>query len=344
MEKISDYHYNLPEDLIAQKPSQKRDHSRLLVLHRGQDRVEDTHFYNIFNYLQKGDLLVVNNTRVMPARLLGVKKQTGALIEIFLLNQLDDDIWEVLSRPAKRLPQRSIVEFRDGADLVMEAEVLEVHEGGRRIVRFSGFDDFDRALERVGHVPLPPYIKRDDQPEDRERYQTVFAKERGAVAAPTAGLHFTPELMSVLRARGVEFCEITLHVGIGTFRPIEVEDLKDHDMHEEYYSVSEEAARKINQTISSGHRVVAVGTTSVRTLETVGYPMKEQSGFTDIFIRPPYEFKVVGGLITNFHLPHSSLLVLVSALAGREKILEVYKHAVAERYRFFSYGDAMLII
>ena len=344
MKNIKDYSYELPEELIAQKPSEKRDHSRLLVFNREDNSITDTVFHNILDFLEKGDLLVVNNTQVMPARLLGRKRNTGAFVEIFLLSELESGVWETLARPAKRLSAKTIVDFSDQENIVLEAEILEVHDGGKRIVRFDSDEDFESVIDRIGHVPLPPYIKRDDAKEDKDRYQTVFASKKGAVAAPTAGLHFTPGLLEIFKAKGVGIAELTLHVGIGTFRPIEVEDLNEHTMHEEYYLINQENVQKINEAKKAGNRIIAVGTTSMRTLETIGYPLSAQNGFTDIFIKPPYDFQVVDCLITNFHLPQSSLLVLVSAFADRERILGVYDHAIKGKYRFFSYGDAMLIL
>ncbi|MFZ5943317.1 MAG: tRNA preQ1(34) S-adenosylmethionine ribosyltransferase-isomerase QueA [Bacillota bacterium] len=339
--KVSDFDFSLPQELIAQHPLQQRDASRLLVLNKASCSFSDNSFTSIVDYLRPGDLMVVNNTRVIPARLLGVKKDTGAKIEIVLLTQRQDDCWEVLAKPGKRLKIGSEISFGNGQ---LEAVVVGNTEVGGKIIKFRYQGIFNEILDELGQMPLPPYITA--QLEDQERYQTVYAKDRGSAAAPTAGLHFTPDLLQRIRDKGVEIIEILLHVGIGTFRPVKAENITDHQMHGEYYKVSQEAAAKINQALEEHRRIIAVGTTSCRTLESVYRDGKviAGDGWTDIFIYPGYQFKVVSGLLTNFHLPKSTLLMLVSALAGRENILKAYEHAVSNKYRFFSFGDAMLII
>lgn len=337
---VSDFDYYLPEELIAQHPIEPRDHSRLLVLDRTTGALSDQNFYNLPEYLQPGDTLVFNNTKVIPARLMGTKAETGGRIEVFLLNRVAGDEWETLVKPGKRARPGTIIEFSPE----LKCEVLKTTDFGGRIVRFSYDGIFEEILDRLGEMPLPPYIKA--RLADKDRYQTVYARERGSAAAPTAGLHFTPQLLAKLEQQGINLAFITLHVGLGTFRPVSVDNITEHVMHREYYSVSQETAALINQTKQSGRRVIAVGTTAVRTLETATASglVESKSGWTDIFIYPGYKFKIIDALITNFHLPQSTLLMLISALANREQILAAYQHAVAERYRFFSFGDAMLIL
>lgn len=338
--KTSDFMYDLPEELIAQTPVEPRDSSRLLVIDRQSGETTDRHFHDIIEYLQPGDALVVNETRVIPARLYGVRP-TGGACEILLLKQKGPKLWETLVRPGKKLRPGAEVIFGDGK---MKAIIEETTEGGGRIVRFECEGTFEAALDELGEMPLPPYIH--EKLKDRDRYQTVYAKNDGSAAAPTAGLHFTPELMQRIREKGVDIIPVLLHVGLGTFRPVKAEDLDDHEMHSEYYEISEESAQKIREVKARGGRVIAVGTTSVRTLETVGSKhggIVADSGWTQIFIYPGYQWTTVDALITNFHLPGSTLIMLVSALMGREKTLAVYNEAVAKRYRFFSFGDAMFI-
>jgi len=340
--KVSDFDFYLPEELIAQKPIEPRDASRLMVIHREDGRIEHRHFRDLVEILKPTDVLVINNTRVIPARLIGEKSGTKAKIEFLLLKRLENDVWEVLVKPGKRLKIGQTVEFGQG---VLVGELLEVLPDGNRKVRFHYKGIFEEILDQLGEMPLPPYITA--QLENSERYQTVYAKESGSAAAPTAGLHFTPELMAKLRDKGIEFVEILLHVGLGTFRPVKTENVADHVMHSEYYRITEEAARRINRAKSRGQRIIAVGTTVTRTLESAAGPdglLTPQEGWTDIFIYPGYRFKLIDGLITNFHFPKSTLIMLVSAFAGRELILKAYDIAVKERYRFFSFGDATLII
>lgn len=340
--KVKDFYYYLPEELIAQKPPERRDMSRLMVLYRETGDIEHRIFRDIIEYLKPGDCLVLNNSRVIPARLIGQRIDTGGKIEFVLLRRLERDVWEVLVKPGRRARIGKKFLFGDG-ELI--AEVLETTPVGGRIVRFKYEGVFEELLDRLGNMPLPPYIK--EKLEDRERYQTVYSKEEGSVAAPTAGLHFTEELLQKIGERGVKTVYITLHVGLGTFRPVKVERVEEHRMHSEYYRIDEESARVINSTVEEGGRIIAVGTTACRTLETAAAEDGRVScgdGWTDIFIYPGYRFKAVDGLITNFHLPESTLLMLVSAFAGRERILRAYQVAVQERYRFFSFGDAMLII
>ena len=337
--KLSTYDYNLPEELIAQTPLAKRDESRLLVFNKGEKTIEHKKFKNIKDYLRKGDLLVVNNTRVLPARLMA-HKDNGVTIEVMLLKRRDLDTWEVLMKPAKRVKIGMHLTINEE----LKCELVDILEDGNRIVKFIYNGVFEDILDRVGSMPLPPYIH--EKLKDKERYQTVYNKVEGSAAAPTAGLHFTKELMQELQDMGVEFAEVTLDVGLGTFRPCKEEDITKHDMHTEHYSISSETAEKINKAKQEGRRVIAVGTTSVRTLESVaqhGLPLKEMDANTSIFIYPPYEFKVVDALITNFHLPKSTLIMLVSAFAGYENTMNIYKTAVEEKYRFFSFGDAMFI-
>ncbi|MBQ8147299.1 MAG: tRNA preQ1(34) S-adenosylmethionine ribosyltransferase-isomerase QueA [Lachnospiraceae bacterium] len=340
--KLSDFNYNLPEELIAQDPLEKRDNSRLMVLHKDTGDVEHKHFYEIIDYLQAGDCLVVNNTKVIPARLMGVKEGTGASIEVLLLKRVEEKVWETLVKPGKKARVGARISFGDG---LLVGEVIDVVEEGNRLIRFEYDGIFEEILDQLGQMPLPPYITH--QLQDKNRYQTVYAKHDGSAAAPTAGLHFTEELMQRIEAKGIRIAKVTLHVGLGTFRPVKEENVLDHHMHSEFYMVDEEAARIINETKAAGGRVISVGTTSTRTLESVAemdghIPVK--SGWTDIFIYPGYEFKAVDCLITNFHLPESTLIMLVSALVDRETVLKAYETAVEEQYRFFSFGDAMFIV
>ena len=338
----ADFDFDLPEELIAQTPLEKRDASRLLVVDKETGVFSDQHFDQIIDQLQPGDALVMNNTRVLPARLYGIKPETGGHVELLLLKNTQDDDWEVLAKPAKRLRVGSQISFGDGR---LTATVVEELDHGGRIVRFGYEGIFLEVLESLGEMPLPPYIH--EKLADRERYQTVYAKENGSAAAPTAGLHFTEELLEQIAAKGVKLVYLTLHVGLGTFRPVSVDSLDDHEMHSEFYSLSEEAAQTLRQVKAKGCRVIAVGTTSIRTLETIGSKFQGQiqadSGWTNIFIKPGYDWKVVDAFSTNFHLPKSTLVMLVSAFAGRSLTLEAYEHAIAERYRFFSFGDAMFI-
>ncbi|WP_434511699.1 tRNA preQ1(34) S-adenosylmethionine ribosyltransferase-isomerase QueA [Desulfitobacterium sp. AusDCA] len=340
--ELSEFDFYLPQELIAQHPVEPRDSSRLMVIHRVQGEIEHHTFHELPNLLQAGDVLVVNNTRVIPARLIGEKEGTGAHIECLLLKRLERDVWEVLVRPGKRLKERQKVSFGGGK---LEGELLEILPNGNRRIRFTYEGVFEAVLDELGNMPLPPYIT--EKLENKERYQTVYAKESGSAAAPTAGLHFTQELLNTLRQNGIEIVEILLHVGLGTFRPVKVEHIEEHEMHSEYYRVSPEAAETINRAKREGRRVIAVGTTASRTLESVGQEngmIQAGEGWTDIFIYPGYHFKVVDALITNFHFPKSTLVMLVSALAGRDLIMKAYNLAVQERYRFYSFGDAMLIL
>ncbi|MBF1691031.1 MAG: tRNA preQ1(34) S-adenosylmethionine ribosyltransferase-isomerase QueA [Streptococcus cristatus] len=338
----ADFDFDLPEELIAQTPLEKRDASRLLVVDKETGAFSDQHFDQIIDQLQPGDALVMNNTRVLPARLYGIKPETRGHVELLLLKNTQGDDWEVLAKPAKRLRVGAQISFGDGR---LTATVVEELEHGGRIVRFAYEGIFLEVLESLGEMPLPPYIH--EKLADRERYQTVYAKENGSAAAPTAGLHFTEELLEQIAAKGVNLVYLTLHVGLGTFRPVSVDSLDDHEMHSEFYSLSEEAAHTLRQVKANGGRVIAVGTTSIRTLETIGSKFQGQiqadSGWTNIFIKPGYDWKVVDAFSTNFHLPKSTLVMLVSAFAGRSLTLKAYEHAIAERYRFFSFGDAMFI-
>ena len=338
----ADFDFDLPEELIAQTPLEKRDASRLLVVDKETGAFSDQHFDQIIDQLQPGDALVMNNTRVLPARLYGIKPETGGHVELLLLKNTQGDDWEVLAKPAKRLRVGAQISFGDGR---LTATVVEELDHGGRIVRFGYEGIFLEVLESLGEMPLPPYIH--EKLADRERYQTVYAKENGSAAAPTAGLHFTEELLEQIAAKGVKLVYLTLHVGLGTFRPVSVDSLDEHEMHSEFYSLSEEAAQTLRQVKAKGGRVIAVGTTSIRTLETIGSKFQGQiqadSGWTNIFIKPGYDWKVVDAFSTNFHLPKSTLVMLVSAFAGRSLTLEAYEHAIAERYRFFSFGDAMFI-
>lgn len=338
---VKDYDYDLPEELIAQDPLEDRSSSRLMVLDRQTGDVEHRHFTDILEYPHPGDCLVINNTKVIPARLFGVKEDTQAKIEVLLLKRKENDIWETLVKPGKKAKPGTKLVFGDG---LLTAEVVDVVEEGNRLIQFHYDGIFEEILDQLGQMPLPPYITH--QLKDKNRYQTVYAKYDGSAAAPTAGLHFTKELLQKVKDMGVDIAEVTLHVGLGTFRPVKVENVLDHHMHSEFYMVSQEAADKINRAKESGHRVIAVGTTSTRTLEAAADEngrLHETSGWTEIFIYPGYQFKVIDALITNFHLPQSTLVMLVSALAGREHVLHAYEIAVKERYRFFSFGDAMLI-
>lgn len=339
---VKDYDYDLPEELIAQDPLEDRSSSRLMVLDRQTGDVEHRHFTDILEYLHPGDCLVINNTKVIPARLFGVKEDTQAKIEVLLLKRKENDIWETLVKPGKKAKPGTKLVFGDG---LLTAEVVDVVEEGNRLIQFHYDGIFEEILDQLGQMPLPPYITH--QLKDKNRYQTVYAKYDGSAAAPTAGLHFTKELLQKVKDMGVDIAEVTLHVGLGTFRPVKVDNVLDHHMHSEFYMVSQEAADKINRAKESGHRVIAVGTTSTRTLEAAADEngrLHETSGWTEIFIYPGYQFKVIDALITNFHLPQSTLVMLVSALAGREHVLHAYEIAVKERYRFFSFGDAMLIL
>ncbi len=340
----SDFFYDLPKELIAQHPLEPRDSSRLMVLNKENDKIEHKHFYDICDYLRPGDCLILNNTRVLPARIYGIKKDTGAHVEFLLLNQLKTDTWETLAGPGKRAKEGAQFVFGDG---LLMCTVTEVKENGNRVVEFSydENDNFFNILDKVGQMPLPHYIT--EELKDNERYQTVYSKERGSAAAPTAGLHFTNELLEKIKDMGVKIGYVTLHVGLGTFRPVKADKIEDHHMHSEHYHLPQETAELINTTKKNGGRVIAVGTTSCRTLESVGTfcgEIREDDRFTDIFIYPGYKFKCIDGLITNFHLPESTLIMLVSAFYGYEKTMNAYKCAVNEKYRFFSFGDCCLIL
>lgn len=336
-----DFYYDLPEELIAQHPLESRDSSRLLVLDRETGKIDHKKFYNIIDYLNEGDALILNNSRVIPARLFGNRPGRTESIEILLLKRVGEDKWEALVKPGKKARPGHMIEFGDG---ILKGEIISIEEDGTRIIDFSYNGIFEEILDELGEMPLPPYIT--EKLEDRERYQTVYSKENGSAAAPTAGLHFTEELLDKIQAKGVNIGFITLHVGLGTFRPVKVDNVLDHHMHSEYYEIPEETIDLINATKSKGNRVISVGTTSARALESADFKdgkIAQASGWTDIFIYPGYEFKVVDNLITNFHLPESTLLMLVSALTSRDMILETYKTAVEEKYRFFSFGDGMFI-
>lgn len=339
---IEAFDYHLPEALIAQTPLKNRDESRLLVLGRQTGDIEHKHFKDVIDYLNKGDTLVLNDTRVMPARLFGLKEETGAKVEMLMLTQISGNDWEVLLKPAKRIKVGNKLTFGDGK---IVAECIEELNQGGRIMRLHYEGILQERLDELGEMPLPPYIK--ERLDDQDRYQTVYAKASGSAAAPTAGLHFTDELLNRIKAKGINIAFITLHVGLGTFRPVSVDNIDDHEMHSEYYQMDQETAELLNETKSKGHRVISVGTTSTRTLETIMQTneiFKAQSGWTDIFIFPGYTFKAIDGLITNFHLPKSTLVMLVSAFSSRDYILNAYQQAVKSEYRFFSFGDAMLII
>lgn len=348
---INDFDYKLPEELIAQKPQKDRDKCRLMVLRRSDNSIEHRHFFDILEYLKEGDCLLLNDSKVIPARLYGIKEGTGARVEFLLIKRIEGDTWETMVRPGKRLKPGDSVLFSDEEGKKLRAEILDYGEDGTRIVKMEYDGILMERLEEIGSMPLPPYISRPSNDEDKDDYQTVYCHEEGSVAAPTAGLHFTTELLEKAREKGVKIAFVTLHIGIGTFRPVKCETIENHHMHFEEYSVSEETAEIVNQTILSGGRVISVGTTSTRTAESAAcfdeksgkYLLKAGSGSTDIFIYPGYEFKIIESLITNFHLPKSTLMMLVSALYDREHILKAYDEAVREEYRFFSYGDAMFI-
>ena len=338
---VKDFDYELPEELIAQDPLLDRSSSRLMVLDKTTGEIEHKIFKNIVDYLKPGDCLVVNDTKVIPARLFGVKEGTEAKIELLLLKRNADDVWETLVKPGKKCKIGTRITFGEG---LLVGEIIDVVDDGNRLIQFSYEGIFEEILDKLGQMPLPPYITH--QLQDKNRYQTVYAKYDGSAAAPTAGLHFTPELLERIKAMGVEIAEVTLHVGLGTFRPVKVDVIEEHHMHSEFYRIEQSEADKINRAKASGHRVIAVGTTSTRTLESAAEAdglLRAKSGWTEIFIYPGYQFKVIDALITNFHLPQSTLVMLVSALAGREHILHAYETAVAEKYRFFSFGDAMFI-
>ena len=339
--KVSDFNYELPERLIAQHPSEKRDESRLMVLNREKQTIEDKVFKDVIDYLNPGDCLVRNNTKVIPARLYG-KKETGANVEFLLLKRVHDDTWEVIVRPGRKLLAGAKVIFGDG---ILEATIDKVLDNGNREVTFKYNGIFNEILDQIGMMPLPPYIK--EKLKEKDRYQTVYAKYDGSAAAPTAGLHFTEELLEKIKEKGVEIANVTLHVGIGTFRPVKVENVEEHNMHSEHYYIKQEDADKINNAKKNGKRIISVGTTSCRVLESIvdenGF-VKETEGDTSIFIYPGYKFKCIDSLITNFHLPESTLIMLVSSLAGKDFIMKAYKKAVDEEYRFFSFGDAMIIL
>lgn len=339
---IEEFDYDLPESLIAQTPLKHRDQSRLLVMSRESGKTTHQHFADVIDYFKEGDTLVLNDTRVMPARLFGIKEETGAKVEMLMLTHIEDNDWEVLLKPAKRIKVGQRLSFGDGK---IVAECIEELDQGGRIMRLHYEGILQERLDELGEMPLPPYIK--ERLDDPDRYQTVYAKESGSAAAPTAGLHFTDELLEAIRAKGIRIVFITLHVGLGTFRPVSVENIDDHEMHSEYYQISEDTAQLLNETRREGGRIISVGTTTTRTLETVRSQHDQfvaTSGWTDIFIYPGYEFKAIDGLITNFHLPKSTLVMLVSAFSTRENVLNAYREAVERQYRFFSFGDAMLII
>lgn len=340
--KKSDFYYDLPENLIAQHPIEPRDSSRLMVLDKTTGEIEHKIFHDVLDYFKEGDCLILNNTRVLPARMYGVKEETGAVVEFLLLNQHDAHEWEVMAGPGKKAKVGSHFTFGDG---ILKAEITEVLENGNRVAVFSYEGNFYNVIDKIGEMPLPHYIK--EKLEDKERYQTVYSKELGSAAAPTAGLHFTPELLDKIRAKGVKVGFVTLHVGIGTFRPVKAENIEDHEMHSEHYSVPKETADIINETKKNGGRVIAVGTTCCRTLESVCKAkgeVCEYDDWTNIFIYPGYKFQCIDGLLTNFHLPESTLIMLVSAFCGYDNTMNAYKVAVEEKYRFFSFGDAMLIL
>lgn len=344
--KLTEFDYHLPEELIAQHPADRRENSRMMVLDRKAGTIEHKHFYDITDYLRPGDLLVLNDSKVIPARIFGVKEKTGAKIEVLLIKRLEGDTWEAMVRPGKRLKLGDTVSFSQ--EKRFRAEVVGYGEDGTRHLRFDYEGIWNELLDEYGQIPLPPYIDRENEMEDKDRYQTVYCKYEGSVAAPTAGLHFTDEILQTLQEKGVELAFVTLHVGIGTFRPVKAEEIEDHAMHYEEYSINEETAEKINRAKREGRRIISVGTTSTRTVESAA----DENGFvkagqrsTNLFIYPPvYRFKTIEGLLTNFHLPKSTLLMLISAFYDREKILEAYEEAVREKYRFFSYGDCMLIL
>ncbi|MGN0661230.1 MAG: tRNA preQ1(34) S-adenosylmethionine ribosyltransferase-isomerase QueA [Oscillospiraceae bacterium] len=342
--KKSDFYYDLPQELIAQTPLERRDSSRLMKIERTSGNIEHRHFFDICDYLKKGDLLVLNDSKVFPARVYGIKQTTGAVIETLLLKRLEKDVWEILVKPGRKAGIGTKISFGDG---LLECEIIDIVEDGNRLARFSYEGEFYSVLDKVGQVPLPHYITAELK--DRDRYQTVYSREIGSSAAPTAGLHFTPELLEKIKQMGVNIAYVTLHVGLGTFRPVKVDEIQDHKMHSEHYTLSAETADMINKTKQNGGRVIAVGTTSCRTLESAArYAenglIKSMEEDTNIFIYPGYEFKVIDGLITNFHLPESTLIMLVSAFLGYEKTMNAYKTAIEEKYRFYSFGDSMLVI
>lgn len=339
--KTSDFYYDLPEELIAQTPLKDRDHSRLLVLDKDTGKIEHKHFYDVIDYLNEGDCIVINDTKVLPARLFGVRKDTGAVIELLLLKRIDDKKWETLVKPGKKAKEGIELVFKEN---LLTGKIAEVHDDGNRIIEFEFQGIFEEILDQLGEMPLPPYIH--EKLDDKNRYQTIYAAHPGSAAAPTAGLHFNDELLKKIEEKGVSIAKLTLHVGLGTFRPVKSEYILEHKMHSEYYELTEDEAKKINKAKLEGNKVISVGTTSTRTLETIGDNdgfVKTQKGWTDIFVYPGYKFKVVDSLITNFHLPESTLIMLVSALAGKENIMNAYKIAVENKYRFFSFGDAMII-
>lgn len=339
--KKSDFYYELPEELIAQTPLEKRDNSRLLLLNKETGEISHSRFYNILDYLDPGDLLVMNNSRVIPARIFGARTDTGANVEFLLLKQIENNKWETLVKPGKKAKIGTTFNFSD----IMQGTVVDIGKEGIRVIRFDTNDNIYNALDKIGQMPLPPYIK--EHLEDKERYQTVYSKPLGSAAAPTAGLHFTEELLEKIKAKGVNTAYVTLHVGLGTFRPVKEDEITDHIMHSEHYYLSQETVNLVNETKARGGRVIAVGTTTTRTLESVARDKGKLvacDGWTDIFIYPPYKFKVLDGLITNFHLPESTLVMLVSAFAGYDNTMNAYNEAVKEKYRFFSFGDSMLII
>ncbi|WP_313340809.1 tRNA preQ1(34) S-adenosylmethionine ribosyltransferase-isomerase QueA [Sedimentibacter sp.] len=339
--KTSDFYYELPEELIAQTPIKERDHSRLLILDKKTGEIEHKHFYDIVDYFNEGDCLVINDTKVLPARLFGTKKDTGSLIEILLLKRTGDKRWETLVKPGKKARTGTEITFKEN---LLSGKIVEVLEDGNRIIEFDYKGIFEEILDQLGEMPLPPYIH--EKLEDKNRYQTIYAKNPGSAAAPTAGLHFNDEVLKSLENKGVDIARLTLHVGLGTFRPVKAEFISEHKMHSEYYELSECEANKINNAKQNGKRVISVGTTSTRTLETIGDEnglVKPEKGWTDIFIFPGYKYRVVDALITNFHLPESTLIMLISALAGKNNIMRAYKTAVDNKYRFFSFGDAMFI-
>ena len=340
--ELTDFNYDLPEELIAQDPLLKRSDSRLMVIHRDTGEIEHKHFSDIIDDLDPGDCLVINDTKVIPARLMGVKAETGATLEVLLLRNKGDNVWETLVRPGKKAKVGTVISFGDG---LLKGEVIDIVDEGNRLIKFTYEGIWEEVLDKLGEMPLPPYITHKLQ--DKNRYQTVYAKHEGSAAAPTAGLHFTEELLQKIKDKGINIARVTLHVGLGTFRPVKVEKIEEHHMHSEYYVVPDETAELINKTRANGKRIVSVGTTSTRTLESAAAEdgtLKGCSGWTEIFIYPGYKFKVVDSLITNFHLPESTLVMLVSAFAGREHVLGAYEEAIKERYRFFSFGDACLFI
>ena len=339
--KVTDFTYELPEELIAQHPYDKRDEARLMVLNKTEQTIENKVFKDVIDFLNPGDCLVINDTKVIPARLYGVKEETGANVEFLLLKQIENDIWEVMVRPGRKLMPGVTVSFGDG---LLKAEILDILEGGNRKVKFEYKGIFNEILDQIGLMPLPPYIK--ERLEDKDKYQTVYAKDIGSAAAPTAGLHFTEELLEKIRQKGIEIAKVTLHVGIGTFRPVKVETVEEHKMHSEHFYIKQEDVEKINKAKQNGKRVIAVGTTSCRVLESIADEkglVKPIESDTSIFIYPGYKFKCIDALITNFHLPESTLIMLVSAFAGRDYIMKAYNQAVEEKYKFFSFGDAMLV-